>query len=237
MEILINNFLLQVIIIILFILIWLMFSDFYNQIKENKEIKKNQAILLAKKQEKIIENNRVEELTEKIASHDQKALLELVKLAEQGNDLAQYYLGMLHAEGKGVLKDDHKALEYYRKASKFEQTNYLDLLIILAEQGNFEAQNLLGDRYKEGIGVKKNYQEALNWYVKSAEQGFVPAQHNLGLIYTFGLGGVPRNYIEAYMWWNLAAKIQGDKKALRRLNSIQKRMTKEELNEAALKFI
>lgn len=33
------------------------------------------------------------------------------------------------------------------------------------------AQNELGDCYYYGLGVEQNYEEAVKWYRKSAEQG------------------------------------------------------------------
>ena len=47
----------------------------------------------------------------------------------------------------------------------------------------------------------------LNW-IKSAEQGNVTAQSNLGLMYAKG-DGVPRDYKTAVKWYRLAAE-QGD---------------------------
>jgi TPR repeat protein len=33
--------------------------------------------------------------------------------------------------------------------------------------------------YKIGIGVSKNYKEAIKWFQRAAEQGFAEAQYNL----------------------------------------------------------
>ena len=50
-------------------------------------------------------------------------------------------------------------------------------------QGNADAQNSLGDCYYNGIGVEQDYAEAVKWYRKSAEQGHLVAQDNLGFCY------------------------------------------------------
>ena len=42
------------------------------------------------------------------------------------------------------------------------------------------------------------------WYRSAAEQGHAHAQLNLGAMYANGLG-VPRDYVEAHKWFNLAA--------------------------------
>ncbi len=46
--------------------------------------------------------------------------------------------------------------------------------------------------------------EAVKWFRKAAEQGYGGAQFNLGVMYDNGYG-VPQDYVQAYMWFNLAA--------------------------------
>ena len=58
----------------------------------------------------------------------------------------------------------------------------------LAEEGNPEAQNNLGFLYQHGLGVKRNYSLALNWYTRSANQELAEAQHNLGMLNYLGHG-------------------------------------------------
>jgi TPR repeat protein len=55
--------------------------------------------------------------------------------------------------------------------------------------------------------------QAAAWYRKAAEQGLANGQNHLGFMYDKGKG-VPRNSVNAYMWWNLAAA-GGSKKAER----------------------
>lgn len=78
----------------------------------------------------------------------------------------------------------------------------------LAEQGDAEAQLILGSMYDIGLGVPQDYMEAVKWYRLAAEQGNAKAQSKLGSMYDIGLG-VPQDYIEAVKWWRLAAE-QGD---------------------------
>jgi len=40
-----------------------------------------------------------------------------------------------------------------------------------AEQGNADAQFMLAEYYKDGIGIKQDYAKAAEWYNKAAEQG------------------------------------------------------------------
>ena len=58
--------------------------------------------------------------------------------------------------------------------------------------------------YQYGRGVPQNYDLALYWYRRSAEQGNPVAQRLLGLMLDKGLG-VATNHIGAHVWLNLAA--------------------------------
>jgi TPR repeat protein len=110
-------------------------------------------------------------------------------LAAHGNPTAQYYVGLLYADGRGVPRDYRAALLWYRKA---------------AEQGNPEAQDALGDMYYLAVGVPQDYAQAANWYRQAAARGYGPAQVSLGILYEQGWG-VPLDLIQAYMWFSLAA--------------------------------
>ncbi len=68
-----------------------------------------------------------------------------------------------------------------------------------------ETQTMLGNRFRKGEGVTRDYAKALDWYLKAAQQGFVGAQNNLGVMYEQGLG-VPKNKPEAAKWFRKAAE-------------------------------
>jgi uncharacterized protein len=109
-------------------------------------------------------------------------------LAEQGNAVAQYRLGTLYAEGKGVVQNDATAFMWMQRA---------------ATQGNADAQYDVGASYIEGVGVQKSAPEAAKWFLRAANQGMVYAQFNLGLLYASGTG-VPQDNVEALKWLQLA---------------------------------
>lgn len=58
----------------------------------------------------------------------------------------------------------------------------------LADGGDPRAQNVLGELYQHGGGGNEGKARALEWYAKAAEQDYVPAQHNLGMLF-LGRGG------------------------------------------------
>ena len=68
------------------------------------------------------------------------------------------------------------------------------------------AQHILGLWYDTGnYGVPEDDIEAVRWYRFAAEQGWVNAQYNLGLMYADG-EGVPEDDEEAVWWYRLAAE-------------------------------
>ena len=146
-------------------------------------------------------------------------LLETRKAAEQGDTSAQFNLGVMYANGRGVPQDYAEAARWYRKA---------------AEQGHAPAQFNLADMYASGQGVPQDYAESVRWYRKAAEQGHAPAQFNLGNMYARGQG-VTQDYAEAHMWFNLAAsRASGDdqKKFADARERVARKMTAEQIAEA-----
>ena len=67
-------------------------------------------------------------------------------------------------------------------------------------------------------------------YRVSAERGNASAQFSLGFMYEKGQG-VPQDYVQAYMWFNLAAA-QGTKGAAEWREHIAARMTPAQIAEA-----
>ena len=110
--------------------------------------------------------------------------------AEQGIDMAEYDLGNIYYNDKGLLQNKKKAVEWYRKA---------------ADQGYAEAQCKLGFCYYHGEGVYQNKRKAVEWYQKAAKRGNAEAQYKLGFCYYHG-EGVLRNRKKAIEWFNKAAK-------------------------------
>ena len=73
-----------------------------------------------------------------------------------------------------------------------------------AEQGDADAQGLLGFAYFLGKGVAKDQVEGVKWFRKAAEQGNAVAQVNLGLAYDNGKG-VAKDPAEGVKWLRKAA--------------------------------
>jgi TPR repeat protein len=134
----------------------------------------------------------------------------------------QYELGLGYYNGGfGVPKDFDEAVKWYRKA---------------VDRGIANAQNNLGEMYTYGraaledlaknimyevdlcLGPPEDYDEALKWFRKAADQGHAEAQYSIGNMYFFG-EGVPEDLAEAFKWYRMAAE-QGHVVAQRRLGNI-----------------
>lgn len=74
-----------------------------------------------------------------------------------------------------------------------------------AEGGYGQAQHNLGTVYYEGIGVRKNYPEAVQWFAKAAKQelGMAAIQSGDGLL---SWRGRQKNPQKAVSWLKKAAK-------------------------------
>ncbi len=141
-------------------------------------------------------------------------------LAEKGDAAAQYFLGTLYAEGKGVEQNDATAFAWFLRA---------------ANQGSAAAQYNVGASYAEGTGVEKSNPDAAKWFQRAADQGMAYAQLNLGLLYAAG-HGVPQDNVEAFKWLELAfSRLPAGGARMdvaRAMTDVAAKMNREQLNEA-----
>jgi TPR repeat protein len=91
----------------------------------------------------------------------------LQPLAENGDAVAQRYLGEMYDKGKGVGQDYSEALYWLKKA---------------AAQNDNKAQFLLGVKYVNGHGVDKNEQTGYAWIAVAFENGYVKAADALQVL-------------------------------------------------------
>ncbi len=157
----------------------------------------------------------------------------LRKQAAAGEAGAQYQLGELLYEARGVARDldasrrwatqaagQGHARAQYRLASMQllgeagprDAQAGLDLfkkclpaLTKEAEGGLADAQGKLGILFARGVGVKQDAVAAAQWFSKAAKQGNIKAQADLASAYLAGQG-FTANPTEAGRWFTLAAK-------------------------------
>jgi uncharacterized protein len=143
------------------------------------------------------------------------ALREWQPLAEQGQAGAQYQLGLLYGNGKGVTKDDAKARLWHEKA---------------AIQGHTEAQVNLGILLMYARGGQQDYKMAVYYLRLASNKGNDLAQRRLGELYERG-EGVQQDYVKAHMWYSLGSA-HGVEAGARLRDALAKKMDPEQITEA-----
>lgn len=133
--------------------------------------------------------------------NNRDALLKLMHIADNGDDLAQGFVMRMYALGQGGLQKDPVAAQELGVRllpwlkSAIESVNDLTCMY---------ARYLIGVCYSEGLGTKKDIREGLRWYRLSAEQGYAAAQAYMGFAYYSGMG-VVQNLQEAVRWYSMSA--------------------------------
>jgi TPR repeat protein len=148
----------------------------------------------------------------------------LEPLAQAGNGLALYRLGMLHWDGWGIPQNRERGLELLRAAAKAGVLNAAYNLAVAydngysvaksyykafgyyaqaARLGSVEAIHAVGSFHYWGQGVAQDYDKALHWYRKSAKRGYADGMCDLARCYQRGVGG-PKNLHWAIYWFRKA---------------------------------
>ena len=119
--------------------------------------------------------------------------------ARQNHAESQRMLGRMYNDGKGVDKDINQAIVWYKKAADYGNVWALHNLGHLyisgdldkdyemaffwykkaADLGLDESQYNVGVMYEQGLGVKRNNEQAVNWLKLAAEQGHTRAAERL----------------------------------------------------------
>lgn len=125
------------------------------------------------------------------------------RAAGQGFAPAQYRLGNLYENGRGVAKDLAQARLWYQRA---------------AEAGNRMAMHNLAALYAGGGLGAQQFDAAAKWFEEAANRGMKDSQFNLGMLHARGLG-VTQDLAASFKWFSLAAN-RGDKDAAKSRDDI-----------------
>lgn len=136
---------------------------------------------------------------------------EFLPLAEGGMAAAQYRLGLMHENGRGVPKDLAEAAMWYGRA---------------AAQGYSSAQYNLGFV----LYSRNDIAGTTEWWSRAAESGDEQAMYSLGFMFAES-GRAPRDPVRAHMWYDLAAA-HGSADAARKRDQLARQMSAAEIAEA-----
>lgn len=157
---------------------------------------------------------------DRLMSNDfSKAFKEYKKLADKGDDLAQYKVGCCYDEGKGTVPNSSLAIGYWTKAAArgnmdacrklvmaaSNEANKKEWLLKLADNGDVDAIMQLAN---SSMGNAK-----MQWLQKASDLGSPLAYFDLGQMYYEG-EGVQQNYTRAYRYFE---KSNGYSKANERI--------------------
>lgn len=140
------------------------------------------------------------------AGESAKAVTSLEYAAEKGHALAQWKLGRMYAEGDGVIQNDLKAFEYFRRIADSHADDNPD-----TREARFVANAFvaLGQYYLDGItntAVKRDPERAREMFSYAASYFRDPqAQYFLARLYLDGVGA-PHDPRQAARWFGLSAQ-------------------------------
>ncbi|PIQ95540.1 MAG: hypothetical protein COV67_14330 [Nitrospinae bacterium CG11_big_fil_rev_8_21_14_0_20_56_8] len=147
------------------------------------------------------------------------------KAADEGYAPAQVGIGDLYSKGLGVQKNNHRAQEWYKLATRLSR--------------NAEAYFKVGEGYFRGLGEPQDYGTALSYYKTAAKLGHPVAQYLIGSMYEVGWG-VDSDLIEAWVWYmralpkaEVVASYQEDFDVQKALNRLARHMNQSQLDVAA----
>ena len=138
-------------------------------------------------------------------------LINLIKMAEQGDSEAQYYLGEYYLNDEENDENLKLGIYWLEKAS---------------EQNHADAQCGLALFYAVGEGVEKKPELSFEVWKNLALQGHLDSQYYFGLCYINGIG-VEEDLDVAIYWLGLAAK-RGHEEAKEKLGELQDINTKRQ---------
>jgi hypothetical protein len=99
-------------------------------------------------------------------------------------------------------------------------------LRIAAARGDVRAGYEVARRFSYGLGVPKDPEQAIKWYMQGASKGFAPSQYRLATYYERGRG-VEKNLGRAKVWYQRAAML-GNVKAMHNLAVISTTLERED---------
>ncbi len=133
-------------------------------------------------EERVRLHERAFELFEK--GKDEEAFMCMLKSAELGDVVSQYYVGCYYEEGCGVEQDYIKAAELYEKVASCREM-IVNGYPFMPLSPQCEAEFALGKLYGQGLLPHSTYEKALEWYEKAISDGSSEAAFELAKGYFY----------------------------------------------------
>ncbi len=78
-----------------------------------------------------------------------------------------------------------------------------------ADEGDPEAQHIVGEIHEKGLGIDPDHAKAAHWYRLAADQGYSKSMMSLAYLYEQGLG-VDQDLVAALNWYRRASGLKED---------------------------
>lgn len=166
--------------------------------------------------------------------HFKKDFEEAVKwyklAADAGHPTALYELSIFYIEGYGVPKDEKKSIELLSKAAELGEPSAQSVLgsvyslgacgqkadaakglhwyMKAAQMGNALAQLKVGDAYLDGELIHRDYEKALEYFTKAANQNEISAIQRLGTILDVGAEEIQPDKAASFQWYMKGASLE-----------------------------
>ena len=145
------------------------------------------------------------------------ALYYLSLFAANGDNKANYNLGIMYRDGLGVKKNDVQSLAHFIGA---------------AENGHMLGNYAVGLAFLTGKGSDIDVEAAIHYFTEAALLGHAISPVEIGRLYFRGRL-VEKNFVSAHFWWSLA-RDRNAPSASKNLVALLSKMNQEQKRQAFL---
>jgi TPR repeat protein len=122
----------------------------------------------------------------------EKAVSLFQAAADKNNADGEYYMAVAYLNGFGVPKDEAQAAKWFKRS---------------ADRGHAVAQYWFGEMTAKGRGgLTEDWKAALPFFKKGAHGAVPNAIVEIGIMFHYGLGGLPVDYEESAACYRVASK-------------------------------
>ncbi|MHC5184120.1 MAG: tetratricopeptide repeat protein, partial [Planctomycetota bacterium] len=120
------------------------------------------------------------------------------------NDIRQQLNSLIPQSEKKAIIDPSEHRDAPMVSEVLADKSDLQELVSKAQAGDPQSQLEVGLKYCRGQEIIRNYEQAVFWFRKAAEQGYADGQYKLGAMYYYG-DGVKQDFSQALAWYSKAS--------------------------------
>ena len=148
-----------------------------------------------------------------------KAAYYLSYFASNGDDVAQYNMGILYRDGLGVEKNNKVALSWF---------------LLSAEQNNMLANYAIAKLIEDTEDLDQLEKNAIDYFKEAAFLGHAIAPLEIGNFY-FSRQNAPEDLVRAFIWWSLSFE-RGAPNVYKNISKITPELSKSQMDSIVLKL-